>query len=78
MEPVGPTSVRSCLVAALDSSKTPLPAWLLNFIIKYLMGVLFYVQVGASPEETESVRRRSRLRCRPTVRASTRMVLGLA
>lgn len=46
VEPVGPTSVRSCLVAALDPSRSPLPKWMINFIIKYLLGVLFYMQVS--------------------------------
>ena len=62
IEPVGPTSVRSCLVASLDTAQTPLPDWLLNFTIKYLMGVLFYVQakcaqkMRARPERSSHAR----------------------
>jgi len=44
VEPVGPNEIRSCLVAALDNSETALPNWILDFIIKYLLGVLFYLQ----------------------------------
>merc|ERR1712216_433528 len=44
VQPIGPNAVRSCLVASVDQKNNAMPEWLSNVVIKYLLGVLFYLQ----------------------------------
>ena len=63
IQPVGRSAVRTCLVAAIDTSHTRQPAWLVNTLIKWLMGVLFLRQarcaaaMSTQPQKSEHARR---------------------
>jgi hypothetical protein len=32
----------------VDTSRSPVPAWLINLVVKYLLGLLFYKQAQAA------------------------------
>jgi len=48
VEPLSPNAVRTILVASVDTRRTSLPAFLVNLVVKYLLGLLFYQQGKAA------------------------------